>query len=47
MIERYSRPPMKRLWSDENKFNNWLRVEIAVCEAWADQGAIPRRPCPR
>jgi len=47
MIERYSRPPMKRIWSDENKFNTWLRVEIAVCEAWADQGAIPREALPK
>ena len=42
MIERYSRPEMKRVWSDENKFAKWLEVEIAVCEAWAEVGAIPR-----
>jgi adenylosuccinate lyase len=42
MIERYSRPEMKRVWSDENKYNKWLDVEIAVCDAWAEQGAIPR-----
>ncbi len=42
MIERYSRPQMKRVWSDENKFNKWLEVEIAVCEAWAELGIIPR-----
>jgi len=42
MIERYSRPQMKRIWSEENKFDNWLKVEIAVCEAWAELGAIPR-----
>jgi adenylosuccinate lyase len=42
MIERYSRPEMKRVWSDENKFNKWLDVEIAVCDAWTEQGAIPR-----
>ncbi|MDD5127007.1 MAG: adenylosuccinate lyase [Dehalococcoidales bacterium] len=43
MIERYSRPQMKRVWSDENKFNKWLDVEIAVCEAWSEIGEIPRR----
>jgi adenylosuccinate lyase len=43
MIERYSRPRMKRVWSDENKFDKWLRVEIAVCEAWAELGIIPRK----
>ena len=42
MIERYSRPEMKRIWSEENKFNKWLDVEIAVCNAWAELGRIPR-----
>ena len=42
MIERYSRLQMKRVWSDENKFNKWLEVEIAVCDAWAEIGTIPR-----
>jgi len=42
MIERYSRPRMKRVWSDENKFAKWLEVEIAVCEAWAELGVIPQ-----
>jgi adenylosuccinate lyase len=47
MIERYSRPKMKRVWSDENKFAKWLDVEIAVCEAWADLGVIPRKAVPK
>lgn len=42
MIERYSRPQMKGVWSDKNKFDKWLDVEIAACEAWADVGVIPR-----
>ena len=42
MIPRYSRPEMARVWSDEHKFDTWLRVEIAVCEAWGEQGAIPK-----
>ncbi|MFH1483495.1 MAG: adenylosuccinate lyase [Chloroflexota bacterium] len=42
MIERYSRPEMKRVWSEENKFQKWLRVEVAVCQAWAELGAIPK-----
>ena len=42
MIERYSRPQMKKIWSDENKFDQWLRVEIAACEAWAELGEIPQ-----
>ena len=42
MIPRYSRPEMARVWSDEHKYETWLQVEVAVCEAWAEQGAIPR-----
>ena len=47
MIERYSRPQMKRVWSDESKFAKWLEVEIAVCEAWAELGVIPREAVPK
>ncbi len=47
MIERYSRPQMKRIWSDESKFNKWLEVEIAVCDAWAELGTIPREAIPK
>jgi len=47
MIERYSRPQMKRIWSDENKFDKWLKVEIAVCEAWTELGVIPREALSR
>jgi adenylosuccinate lyase len=47
VIERYSRPAMKRVWSDENKFNKWLDVEIAVCDAWADLGTVPRNAMPK
>jgi len=47
MIERYSRPQMKRIWSEENKFDKWLKVEIAVCEAWAELGVIPREAIPK
>jgi len=47
MIDRYSRPQMKRVWSDENKFKKWLDVEIAACEAWAEVGVIPRKAIPK
>jgi len=47
MIERYSRPAMKKVWADESKFNKWLRVEIAVCEAWAELEAIPKEAIPK
>ncbi len=42
MIERYSLPEMGHVWTDENRYNKWLDVEIAVCEAWARLGKIPR-----
>lgn len=47
MIERYSRPEMKKVWSDENKYNKWLEVEIAVCDAWAEVGVVPRNAIPK
>ncbi len=47
MIERYSRPHMKKVWSDKNKFDKWLDVEIAVCEAWSELGVIPRHEVPK
>lgn len=47
MIERYSRSEMKGIWSDENKYAKWLEVEIAVCDAWAELGTIPRNAIPK
>ena len=41
MIERYTRPAMRRIWSEAAKYQAWLRVEIAVCEAYARRGRIP------
>lgn len=42
MIERYTLPEMGDLWTDDYKFQTWLRVEIAVCEAQAELGYIPK-----
>src|SRR5687767_417524 len=42
MIDRYTLPEMGGLWSEQNKFQKWLDVEIAVCEVHADNGTIPR-----
>lgn len=42
MIERYSRPEMRAIWTEENKFKAWLEVEICSCEAWAELGVIPK-----
>ena len=47
MIARYSRPKMKKVWADKSKFEKWLKVEIAVCEAWAELGVIPKDAIPK
>ena len=41
MIPRYSRPEMEAIWSDARKFELWLQVEVAVVQAWGDQGVVP------
>jgi adenylosuccinate lyase len=41
MISRYTLPEMGALWSEQNKFQRWLDVEIAVCEVHAEMGTIP------
>ena len=42
MIDRYSRPEMANIWSEENKYRAWLEVEILADEAWAELGEIPK-----
>ena len=42
MIERYTRPVMGRLWSEENRLAKWLEVELLACEALAKRGEIPK-----
>ena len=42
MIPRYTRPDMGRIWTDENKFQKWLDVEIATAEVEAEAGLIPK-----
>lgn len=42
MIERYTLPEMGAVWTEQNKFQKWLDVELAVCEVHADRGTIPR-----
>src|SRR5499427_4900550 len=41
MIPRYTLPDMGRIWSDQNKFQQWLEVELAAIEALADRGVVP------
>ena len=42
MIERYTLPEMGELWTDTYKLKTWLQVEVAVCEAQAELGYVPR-----
>ena len=42
MIDRYTRPEMAELWSEQAQFQAWLDVELAACAAWAEEGVIPR-----
>lgn len=42
MLERYSRPEMRAIWTEENKFKAWLEVELCACEAWSELGIIPK-----
>ncbi|MPZ24285.1 MAG: adenylosuccinate lyase [Dehalococcoidia bacterium] len=47
MIPRYSRPEMAAIWDDEARLQQWLRVEIAACQAWTEAGRIPREDMER
>lgn len=46
MIEKYTRPAMGVIWGEERKIALWLKVEIAVCEAWAEEGVVPVEALP-
>ncbi|MDR3255019.1 MAG: adenylosuccinate lyase [Synergistaceae bacterium] len=41
MIDKYRTAEMTKIWSEENKFTDWLAVELAACRAWTADGAIP------
>jgi adenylosuccinate lyase len=41
MIQRYTRPEMARIWSEENKYRQWLEVELAASEALGEMGDVP------
>lgn len=43
MIDRYSREEMKKIWDLNSKFDYYLKVEIAVCEAYSKLGKIPKK----
>lgn len=41
MLERYTRPEMGKVWTDKNRYNAWLKVEVAATNAWAELGEVP------
>jgi len=47
LIERYTPPAMRAVWSDEHKYELWLRIEVLACEAWASLGRIPESALPK
>lgn len=42
MLERYTREEMGNIWTDQNRYQAWLEVEILADEAWAELGEIPK-----
>ncbi|CWV28822.1 adenylosuccinate lyase [Listeria monocytogenes] len=42
MLERYTRKEMGNIWTEQNRYQAWLEVEILACEAWAELGVIPK-----
>jgi adenylosuccinate lyase len=47
LIERYSPPAIRAVWSDQHRFELWLRIEVLACEAWATLGRIPESALPK
>ena len=41
MLDRYTRPEMGKIWTDENRYAAWLKVEIAATNAWSELGEVP------
>ena len=42
MLERYTRPEMAALWSEERRLQIWFEIEVAAVEGWAEEGVVPR-----
>jgi adenylosuccinate lyase len=47
LIERYSPPALQAVWSDQHRFELWLRIEVLACEAWANLGRVPKDALPK
>ncbi|MEJ7607696.1 MAG: hypothetical protein WKF37_15835 [Bryobacteraceae bacterium] len=44
MIDRYTRPEMGAVWTEENKYRQWLAVELAASQALSELGEVPAKP---
>jgi adenylosuccinate lyase len=42
MIQRYSRPAMREIWTDETKLEIWLQIELLACQALVEEGLVPK-----
>lgn len=47
MIPRYTREAMGAVWTPHNRYQKWLDIELAVCEAWCERGVIPAQSMDR
>ena len=47
LIERYTPPRLREVWSDRRRFQHWLEIEILACEAWSSLGQVPAEALPR
>lgn len=47
MIDRYARKEMSQIWSEKNRFDAWLKVELLAAEAWSELGVIPKQDVKR
>ncbi|MGM9971384.1 MAG: adenylosuccinate lyase [Anaeroplasmataceae bacterium] len=47
MIERYSRKIMRDIWTEESKFDAYLKVEISNAKAWSELGVVPKEDLPK
>ncbi|HEY8802815.1 MAG TPA: adenylosuccinate lyase [Candidatus Dormibacteraeota bacterium] len=47
LIERYSPPAVRAVWSDQHRFELWLRIEVLACEGWASLGRVPASALPK
>jgi adenylosuccinate lyase len=47
LIERYSPPAIRAIWSDQHRLELWLRIEVLACEAWASLGRVPASALPK